>query len=324
MDLTDPYAGEPNRHPSLVVRSNNPFNAETPLPLLGDSIVTPNALFYVRNHLPVPDVDAKTYRLDVDVGKGAKSLKLSLDDLKKKFKHYTVEVAIQCAGNRREEMNAIEKVKGLGWAEGAIGNARWTGVRLRDVLLSTGYTESDADEKKQIQFEGLDQDITKQPYGASISLAKAMDQRADVILAFAMNGEDIPKDHGYPVRVIVPGVVGARQVKWLSKIIISDEESSSHWQKNDYKGFSPCINWENVDFKSAPPIQDLPVQSAICEPAMDAVLEEGTPEITVKGYAWSGGGRGIVRVDVSSDGGNFCSRSGITGRHFKQAKSLNC
>lgn len=306
-DTNDPYANDPDRHPSLVVRSKKPFNAETPLALLGDSMVTPNSLFYVRNHLPVPEVDPKLYQLEVNIGKGVTPLKLTLDQLKSKFKQHTFAVAIQCAGNRRDEMNAIKKVKGLTWAEGAIGNAYWTGVKLRDILLKAGYSANDATDAKHVQFEGLDCDASKAPYGASISLKKAIDPEGDVLVAFAMNGEDIPKDHGYPIRVIIPGVVGARQVKWLSKISLSDEESHCHWQRNDYKGFSPSTDWDTVDFKSAPSIQDLPVQSAICEPANGASLEEGTEEFTVKGYAWSGGGRDIVRVDVSPDGGLYPS-----------------
>lgn len=286
-----------------MVRSKKPFNAETPLALLGDSLVTPTSLFYVRNHLPVPEVDPKSYRLEINLGNGTKPLTLSLDELKKKFKQHSLTVAIQCAGNRRDEMNGIKKVKGLTWAEGAIGNAQWTGVKLRDVLLAAGFKDSDIDDAKHVQFEGLDVDVSKAPYGASMSLGKAMDAKSDVLIAFAMNGEDIPKDHGYPVRIIIPGVVGARHVKWLSKVVIADEESRCHWQRNDYKGFSPSTDWDTVDFTSMPSIQDLPVQSAICEPANGAVLEAGTDEFTVKGYAWSGGGRGIVRVDVSPDGG---------------------
>ena len=255
----------------------------------------------------MPEVDPKTYRLEVNLGNGKKPLSLSLDELKSKFKQHTLTVAIQCAGNRRDEMNGIKKVKGLTWAEGAIGNAKWTGVKLRDVLLEAGFKDSEINGSKQVQFEGLDVDVAKAPYGASVPLEKAMDPNRDVLIAFAMNGEDIPKDHGYPVRIIIPGVVGARQVKWLSKIIIADEESRCHWQRNDYKGFSPSTDWDTVDFTTMPAIQDLPVQSAICEPANGTVLEAGTEEFTVKGYAWSGGGRGIVRVDVSPDGGWYQS-----------------
>lgn len=131
-----------------------------------------------------------------------------------------------------------------------------------------------------------------------------MDPRGDVILAYEMNGKPLTRDHGYPVRVIVPGVVGARNVKWLGRIVISASESDSHWQQNDYKGFSPSTDWDTVDFKKSPAIQNMPVTSAICSPQLDEKVttnEEG--RITVKGYAWSGGGNQIVRVDVTTDGG---------------------
>lgn len=141
-------------------------------------------------------------------------------------------------------------------------------------------------------------------YAASIPLSKAMDPRGDVILAYEMNGAPLSRDHGFPVRAICPGIVGARNVKWLSKITISNVESDSHWQQNDYKGFSPSTDWDTVDFTKSPPIQNMPVTSAICSPSPNeniSINENGC--ILVKGYAWSGGGNKIVRVDITVDGG---------------------
>lgn len=130
-----------------------------------------------------------------------------------------------------------------------------------------------------------------------------MDPRGDVILAYEMNGQPLPRDHGYPIRVIVPGVVGARNVKWLGRIYVSKNESDSHWQQGDYKGFSPSTDWNNVDFSKSPAIQNMPVTSAICTPkaGQDVTIDDGY--VLVKGYAWSGGGNQIVRVDVTADGG---------------------
>lgn len=141
-------------------------------------------------------------------------------------------------------------------------------------------------------------------YAASIPLAKAMDPRGDVILAYKMNGEALSRDHGFPVRVIAPGIVGARNVKWLGKITISNTESDSHWQQNDYKGFSPSTDWDTVDFSKSPAIQNMPVTSAICnlQPNQKVSVNENG-FITVQGYAWSGGGNKIVRVDLTADGG---------------------
>jgi len=155
---------------------------------------------------------------------------------------------------------------------------------------------------QHVHFEGLDRDFEKF-YGASIPILNALDPYKDVIIAYEMNGTDLPHDHGYPIRAIVPGIVGARNVKWLSKIEAHMEESMSHWQRKDYKGFCPSANWDTANFDQAQAIQELPVQSAICEPKSNIVLDPGEDTITLKGYSWSGGGRGIIRVDVSSDGG---------------------
>lgn len=147
-------------------------------------------------------------------------------------------------------------------------------------------------------------DPTSTHYAASIPLAKAMDPRGDVILAYEMNGQPLPRDHGFPVRVICPGIVGARNVKWLSRIAVSDSESDSHWQQNDYKGFSPSTDWDTVDFSKSPAIQNMPVTSAICTPKSDQQIKRNANgTITVQGYAWSGGGNKIVRVDVTADSG---------------------
>lgn len=311
LNPSDPFSSDPERHPVLRINNLKPFNAEPPPEILTESYITPSVFFFKRNHLPVPHVDPAAYRLRVEIQgpagderAGGGGLTLSLDDLKNKFQKHTVTATIQCAGNRRSDMHRTKQVKGLNWGIGAIGNATWSGVKLRDVLQAAGYTLDDAKWAKHVQFEGLDQDVAGTTYGASIPLRKAMSEDGDCLLAYEMNGEALPEDHGFPLRVVVPGTVGARNVKWLGKIIVSDEESKSHWQQNDYKGFSPSTDWDTVDYKSAPAIQELPVQSAITVPAEGAVVDRGDEEVTIKGYAWSGGGREVVRVDVSIDGGH--------------------
>ncbi|KAK3107113.1 hypothetical protein FSP39_007409 [Pinctada imbricata] len=299
-DKSDPYSNDPLRHPALKPSSVKPFNAEPPLELLVDKYLTPNELFFVRNHLPVPDIDPKKYRLTVG-GKGSRrELSLSLDELRK-FPQKSVVCIVQCAGNRRSEMVKIKPVKGLNWGAAAISNAEWTGVPLDDLLKKAGINIDEVD-CKHIIFDGADSDPTGTTYGASIPIDMARKLKKDIVVAYQMNGEDIPRDHGYPVRIIIPGIVGARQVKWLHRITLSDTESTCHWQQKDYKGFHASIDWHNVDFSTVPAIQEYPVQSAICEPKDGTVLQD-KEEVTVKGYAWSGGGRGIVRVDLSADGG---------------------
>ncbi|KAK7497145.1 hypothetical protein BaRGS_00011675 [Batillaria attramentaria] len=299
VSVNDPYGSEPARNPVLIPSSKKPFNAEPPALLLVDSFLTPNELFYVRNHLPVPQVNLKTYTLDVEGPK--KVLKFTYDDLIKLPKK-SVAAVVQCAGNRRSDMVDIKPVKGLNWGAAAIGNAEWSGVRLSDLLKQCGVN-LDTTTKKHLVFEGMDKGPEGSVYGASIPIELAKSLKDEIILAYEMNGKQIPRDHGYPVRVIIPGVVGARQVKWLNKIYLSDEESECHWQRRDYKGFNSSIDWHNVDFDSSVAIMQLPVVSAICDPPAGTELEEGSEDVTVRGYAWSGGGRGIIRVDVSADGG---------------------
>jgi len=296
-----PFANDPKRHPALIANSKEPFNAETPPVLAADSLITPNDLFYVRNHLPVPDIDVNNFNLHIEGNGLSKKVSLTVDELKK-YKKTSVVAAVQCAGNRRSEMNPIKKVKGLSWSSNAISNAEWSGVLLIDLLKDLGFDENSKD-VKHIHFEGADEDPTGAVYGASIPADKIIKKNLPIMIAYEMNGEPIPRDHGFPLRLVAPGIVGARSVKWLKHIKLSDKEYQGHWQQNDYKPFSPNIDWHNVDFKSSPAIQDLPVTSAICYPPIESVFDESEEEVVLKGYAFSGGGRGIIRVDLSNDDG---------------------
>ena len=218
----------------------------------------------------------------------------------------------------------MKEVRGLGWGKGAIGNGRWTGVKLVDLLGVIGANRSE-ESVKHVQFEGLDLDPSGSPYGASIPAERALDPNADVLVAFEMNGEPLPRDHGFPVRVIAPGITGARNVKWLRSIILSDVESDSLWQQRDYKAFSPSVDANNVNWSSAPAIQDYPVQSAICYPEQNStvMVKDGDECITIKGYAFSGGGRKITRVDVSIDGGTNWHPSELQHDPNKSGEATN-
>ena len=294
--LNDPFVNDPERNPVLRVRSQKPFNAETPLPLLTENYVTPVEMFYKRNHLPIPDVKADEFCLEISGIGIEKPVKLSLKDLDT-LPQVDVMATLQCAGNRRQEMYAAGPVQGLAWAGGAIGNAVWTGVYLSDVLKQCGVPQDISYKAEHVQFEGLD------GYGASIPTYKAINRDGEVVLALKMNGKPLIRDHGFPVRVVIPGHVAARSVKWVNKIILSNEESKSHWQQNDYKGFSPSANWDKLDWQSAAAIQEMPIQSGILEPEDGYELHGDADSLHLKGYAWSGGGRSILRVDVSMDGG---------------------
>ncbi|KAK4597647.1 hypothetical protein RGQ29_015252 [Quercus rubra] len=300
------YSQEPPRHPSLIINSQEPFNAEpSRSALISSSYVTPVDLFYKRNHGPVPIVDdIERYRVSI-CGLVEKSMELSIADMKKLPKHI-VTATLQCAGNRRTAMSKVKTVKGVGWDVCAIGNAIWGGAKLADVLELVGIPNLASITPlggKHVEFISVDKckEENGGPYKASIPLIQATTSDSEVILAYEMNGEPLNRDHGYPLRVIVPGVIGARSVKWLDSINIIAEECQGLFMQKDYKMFPPKINWENIDWSTRRPQMDFPVQSAIC--SLEDVTKVKPGKITVHGYAVSGGGRGIERVDVSFDGG---------------------
>ncbi|KAL3935340.1 MAG: hypothetical protein SGBAC_009125 [Bacillariaceae sp.] len=315
----DMFETDPYRDPNLLPCTKKPFCGEPRLEMLTNDYYTPNELFYVRNHLAVPEIDPDEYVLIVK-GKGVKKHKFTLQDLKTKFKKYEVSTTLQCAGNRREDLHDENHQIFIAphWVVGAMSTAKWGGVRLRDVLKecgldADGMAMGDVNPKDihHVQFEGYDIDETGQCYGGSIPIDKAVDPLGDAILAFEMNGDPLPRDHGYPVRAIAPGHAGARQCKWLHKVIVSDKESQTSWQQKSYRGFAPDISFENQlshwppkRLDQAPIVQEMPVQSFVCNPPQNSVIGgKFATDVTVRGVAWSGGGRKIERVDVSIDGG---------------------
>jgi len=315
----DMFETDPIRDPNNLACTEKPFCGEPRIDLLTENYITPNELFYVRNHLAVPDIDPDEYVLIVK-GKGIKKHKFTLEDLKTKFPKYEVVTTLQCAGNRREDLHNNEHQIFIAphWVVGAISNAKWGGVKIRDVLqycgmdvdaMSLGKLE---DPKiKHLQFESYDTDETGFCYGNSIPIESAVDALGEAMFAFEMNDEPLPRDHGFPVRVIAPGHVGNCQAKWLHKVIVSDKESSKPWKQKSYRGFAPDINfeedlshWPPKRLDQAPIALFQPVTSLVCNPPQNSLMgAKDLSEITVKGVAWSGGGRGIERVDVSIDGG---------------------
>lgn len=305
--IEDPFQSDPRRHEALIVHSDRPFNAETPSIDL-QSFITPIERFYKRHHLWVPKIDAKSYKLTIELPDGEEA-EYTLEDLRTKFKEYTITATMQCSGNRRSHMTrGSSPTNGIQWGVGAISNAEWTGVRMVDVLKDAGLDVVDLPtDAKHVQFVGAE------AYGSSIPIEKVVDQFGDVLIVYAMNGKPLLRDHGFPLRALVPGTVAARSVKWLNKIIISEEESASQWQQRDYKCFGPNEGG-NPDWGSAVAIQETPVQSALTK--VDKVttnrlqnsdlarvygLEEES--VILRGYAFAGAGRRIVRVDVSPDDG---------------------
>ncbi|GLT37632.1 hypothetical protein SLA2020_119360 [Shorea laevis] len=305
--LTAPsdYSQEPSRHPALKINAKEPFNAEPPRSALAASYVTPVDFFYKRNHGPIPIVDdLERYHVDI-CGLIENPKKLYMRDIWMLPK-YSVTATLQCAGNRRTAMSNTRKVRGVGWDVSALGNAVWAGAKLADVLELVGlpkFTSTTQTGGKHVEFVSIDKckEENGGPYKASIPLRQATNPEADVLLAYEMNGEPLNRDHGYPLRVVVPGVIGARSVKWLDSINIIAEECQGFFMQRDYKMFPPSVDWDNINWATRKPQMDFPVQSAICSLEDVQAIKPG--KVKVNGYAVSGGGRGIERVDVSIDGG---------------------
>jgi sulfite oxidase len=303
-DETDPYDQDPDRHPGLIFHNNKPCNAEVPVELMMDSWLTPNPVWFIRHHHPVPVIDAGKYRLQISGF--AKPINLTLEDLKSRFLKKEVVSTIQCGGNRRSEMDKVEKTSGIPWGIGACSTARWGGVYLREVLMHCIGLSLEAVECNNVRhviFHGLDD------MQASIPIEKALSPYGDVLLAYEMNGEPLPPEHGYPIRLVAPGVVGVRNVKWVGRIEVSSVEAQGPWQRGiAYKGFSPNVKAfdrpgspSRLEIEQVLSIQEMPIQSSIISPKPGATVT--LDDIEIRGFAWSGGGRGIVRVDVSADDG---------------------
>lgn len=284
--------------PGMIVHSEAPYNAEPPLGRLRAAFLTGAADFYVRSHGNIPEIDPAEYRLRVD-GLVAEPLTLTVAALRARFQAQTVNAVLQCAGNRRADLQRVRPVSGDPWAPGAIGHAEWGGVGLAEVLRAAGAAEgrglhvafAAADE---IEMEGE----KRFRFGVSIPMEKAM--AGEVLLAFEMNGAALAAEHGFPLRVVVPGFAGVRSPKWLMGITVQDRPSNNHMQQRDYKMLPPGMEAETVDWAKGATIEEMPLNSAICEPGEGAELAAG--RVVVRGYAIASA-RGVVRVDVSGDGG---------------------
>lgn len=279
----------------MIVHEDAPFNAEPPRSALANDPLTDVRTCYVRNHGPVPEVDAAGWRITVD-GRVERGRTWSVTDLRERFETHELTAALQCAGNRRAGLMNVRDIPGEHpWGPGATANATWTGVRLADVLTSAGVE----DDAEHVAFEAPDVSGIPDPpqgFGGSIPLAKAM--RDEVLLAWAMNGEPLWTIHGAPLRVVVPGYIGARSVKWLRRITVRREPSANFFQATAYRLLPPQAEPAPGAGLSLGPIA---LNADILAPSDGDTLPEGRAEIS--GYALAGDDREIARVDVSLDGG---------------------
>ncbi len=288
----------PTKHPEMITRTEQPLNVEAPLELLRQSFTTPTGLFFIRNHGSLPEIDADRYRLSIG-GMVQQQLRLSLNELRENFSKRTVTAVLQCAGNRRQDLLEVAPVPGeVPWSAGALGNAEWSGAPLWEVLQAAGvYPEA-----LHAAFIGLDEiemEDQRFGFGGSIPIEKAMSP--EVVLAYEMNGEPLAPEHGAPLRVVAPGYIGARSVKWLGSITLQEEPSSNYYQTHAYKLFPPQVEEETADWEKGVMLGELSVNSVICQPTDEETVPVGP--VSVRGYAITGGERSVERVDVSMDGG---------------------
>eukprot|EP00644_Phytophthora_capsici_P005116 jgi/Phyca11/524943/estExt2_fgenesh1_pm.C_PHYCAscaffold_10159 len=300
------------RHPELIrLTGRHPFNSEPPLKYTS-TFITPMALHYVRNHGPVPRLDWNTHTFSID-GLVEQPRTFGMDELVSTFENETVTfpVLLVCAGNRRKEQNMIKKTIGFSWGAAGCSTAEWTGVPLHVLLTACGVDRTKA---QWVWFEGIE-DLPHDKYGTCIRASTALDPACDVLVAWKANGELLTPDHGFPVRLIIPGHIGGRMVKWFARIHVSDHESTNHHHIMDNRVLpshltAETATAENWWAKSPYAIMELNINAAVIEPNHDDVLtlsEDDTVNdietFTVKGYAYSGGGRRVIRVEVTLDDG---------------------
>ena len=286
--------GRYGKRADLIVHEQEPFNAESGLAALAEGPLTATDAFYVRGHGAVPEIDPGAWCLRVH-GLVERPLNLSLATVREALPERTVTATLQCAGNRRAGLIAIRDIAGESpWGPGATGTATWTGVALADVLALARPSR----EAAHVGFEGADLCPEAKPaqrFGGSIPLAKAC--RPEVLLAWAMNGEPLAPVHGAPLRVVVPGYIGARSVKWLDRI----EVRSTPW-----RGYFQHVVYRLLPEDATPgpgegiPLGLVALNSDVLSPADGETVAAGPVE--VRGYAFAGGERHVARVDVSVDG----------------------
>ena len=287
------YDGQSAANVGMIIRQREPVNFEYPFDQL-DSFLTPSSLFYIRSHFKAPTLETSSYELKVD-GAVAAPMTFRYEDLCA-MPSETQVATLECAGNSR--IFLVPQVEGAQWQLGAVGNAKWTGVPLRYLLERVGLS----DDATEIVFEGADRGTPKEkpippdPISYARSLLRGKALSSEVLVAYQMNGRDLPKDHGYPVRLIVPGHYGMASVKWLTGIHAVRERFEGYWQTSDY------AYWQDVDGKPVrSPLAAMAVKSQIARPRTYEVVPGGQP-YQVFGACWCGDAE-VDQIEITTDGG---------------------
>jgi sulfite oxidase len=302
------------KHKDLILLNDRPWNLETPAHLLDDNI-TPADKMFVRNNGKVPEnIHVNTWKLTIEGEAVRKKVSLTLEELKKKFTQHTYQLVLECAGNGRKGL--LPPTRGNQWDIGAVSCASWTGVRLKDVLEYAGYT----DKAQYIGYYGADVHLTgdssRPVISRGVPMSKAMDEHN--LIAWKMNGDDIPLIHGYPLRLVIGGWPASVSGKWLHTIAIRDRKHDG--AKMAAPSYSvpcePVAPGEKVPYEKMCTIEAMPVRSVITSPKSGGILK-GRQQLDVRGHAWAGD-TAIQKVEVSVDFG-----ATWTNTDLKSAANLN-
>lgn len=288
----------------MVMREREPLNVEFPFSTL-DEFFTANESFYIRNHFETPEVKEKTWKLKIE-GAIENPFEIGYEELLK-MPAQTLAATIECAGNSRVLLTPKEN--GVQWELGAVGNAEWTGVPLKVLLEKAGVKN----EAVEVVIVGADKGEIKDPpkspgeinFARSLPLEKALTD--NILLAYEMNGEKLSNEHGFPVRLIVPGWYGVAWVKWVERVVVADELFTGYFQTADYS------YWEKQDGLPVQmkPVTEMQIKSEIARPAPHEVVGVNTT-YKIKGAAWSGDAK-VSKVEISTDGGDKWNEAELTG-----------
>jgi DMSO/TMAO reductase YedYZ molybdopterin-dependent catalytic subunit len=276
----------------LVVHRAHPLNCETSIPALLGGVVMPNARFYMRNNFRIPTLDAATFRLTIG-GLVERPLHFTVRDLQN-MRSQTLVATLECAGNGRALFD--RPTEGEKWGLGAVSTAEWTGVPLVEILDRAGVRP----DAKEVLFRGADGEAVEgRPESIRFERSLRCDDArdSDVLLAYAMNGEPLPVEHGFPVRLIVPRWYAVASVKWLTEIELIDRTFTGHYQGDKYR-----YEWEREDRVVSEPVTLQRVRALITEPSPHTEVRSG--ELAIRGVAWSGAAP-IARVEVSVNGSDW-------------------
>jgi DMSO/TMAO reductase YedYZ molybdopterin-dependent catalytic subunit len=296
---------------NLIVRDPDPLNLEMPFSSLS-GFITPNESFYVRCHFPIPEISAENWSLKIE-GEVAAPFELSYDELLG-MESRTIAATLECAGNNR--MFLEPKVKGVQWDLGAVGNASWTGVPLAAVLErakpKSGAVEAVLEGADEGEVDKTPKPVGKISFSRSLPLSKA---RADVLLAYEMNGEKLSATHGFPLRAIVPGWYAMASVKWLRRIIVTDKPFNGFYQSLDYS------YWDRSGpLPTLAPLAEQQTKAEIARPENGETIAANST-YRVHGAAWSGTAE-ITRVELSFDSGRTWQDAKLLGELVKNAWRL--